>query len=116
MASEPSRDRDVGKRISFAMTSVMTSGAPGTTILLSPARGGSLRRPPAVDHQGRARHEGRLIRGEIERGIGDLLRLAHPADRLAGVQLAAHLVFLPGKVAGQVAFDKGGMHGPGTDR
>src|SRR6476619_2639581 len=47
---------------------------------------------PAVRDEDRAGHERRLIRGEEQRDVGDLPRLAGPPDRLEGIDVRVDLV------------------------
>src|SRR5438132_4220057 len=54
--------------------------------------------PAAIDNQCRACHESCLVRGEVERGIRDLIRSPHTSDRLASVELPARLILVASEI------------------
>ena len=57
---------------------------------------GLLRRQPAVDHQPGAGHEGRIVGGEKDDALGDVVGHAEPADRQPSQRLAARLLDVVG--------------------
>src|SRR5207248_7869988 len=71
--------------------------------------------PAAIDDQGRAGHKGCFVRGEVERGMCNLVRSPHTSDGLASMELPAHLVLVAGEMARQVVFHKRRLHRAGAD-
>src|SRR5260370_24005913 len=67
-------------------------------------------RPATIVDQRRASHKGRLVRGEVERGVRDLVRSPHTPDRLASVEFLANLFLVTGKIAPQSALHKLLLH------
>src|SRR5260370_27544053 len=72
-------------------------------------------RPAAIDDQRRACHKSRFVRGEVERGVRDLVRSPHTPDRLASVEVLTHLILVAGKIARQVALHKPRLHRAAAD-
>src|SRR6266849_4446005 len=75
----------------------------------------SLSCPAAIDDQRRACHKCRLVRGQVERSIRDLIRSPHTSDGLTSMKLLPHFILVAGEMARQVAFHKRRMNRAGAD-
>src|SRR5215831_10879599 len=71
--------------------------------------------PTTIDNKRRASHKGCLIRSQVERGICNLIRSPHASNRLACVELLAHLVFTSRKVTCEISLYERSMHRSRTD-
>src|SRR3546814_7033331 len=71
-------------------------------------------RPAAIDHHRLAGHERRVVRGEIERQRGDLLRLPQPPHRLARAKRRQRAVEIAGRT--QAIVERRGFDRAGADR
>src|SRR5512133_3691423 len=100
--------------IASQLKSSLRDGSPfvhrPSSIVHCPSPRRLLGHPAAVNDECRACHEGSFIGGEVERRVGDLLRLAHSPQRLASMELLAHFILVVRIVALQVALDEGRMH------
>src|SRR5262245_11504415 len=101
MASEPSRARDVGNRMSYVSRRVIVIGMQALEVALH-LQGDE----PAVYRHVAARDERGGVGAEEEGELGDLVRLAHAADRLCARELLEHLALAPWIVLREVAVDE----------
>src|SRR6476619_1258348 len=101
MASEPSRARDVGNRMSYVSTRVIVIGMRDSGVALHLQSD-----EPAVDGHVAAGDERCSVGAEEERELGNLVRLSHASDRLCAGELVEHLALASRIVLREVAIDE----------
>src|SRR5437588_5659230 len=89
------------------------NGKNASSVIVPPLS--SLCSPTTIDNKRRASHKGCLVRSQVERSICDLIRSAHPSNRLACVKLLAHLVLMSRKVSCEIPLHERSMHSTRTD-